>query len=59
MRTTSLKRPSSIENGYATALKLGMFGAPSGVLIDENGVIVTETAVGVPVFGHLSESTIR
>jgi hypothetical protein len=25
---------------------MGMFGTPSAVLIDENGIIATETAVG-------------
>ncbi|MBK9530036.1 MAG: TlpA family protein disulfide reductase [Acidobacteria bacterium] len=29
-----------------TATKLGMFGTPSAVLINENGVIVSETALG-------------
>ena len=42
----NIKSPIVIEKNYPTAIKLGMFGAPSAVLIDERGVIVTETAVG-------------
>ena len=38
--------PVILDKGYKTAAKMGMFGTPSAVLIDENGVIVTETAVG-------------
>ena len=41
-----IKSPIVIEKDYPTAIKLGMFGAPSAVLIDERGVIATETAVG-------------
>jgi hypothetical protein len=35
-----------IDRGYKTAAKLGMNGTPSAVLIDEDAVIATETAVG-------------
>ena len=49
----NIKSPILIEQGYATAMKLGMFGAPSGVLIDERGVIVSETAVGGPAIWSL------
>ena len=42
-----------IEPGYSTAIKLGMFGVPSGVLVDENGVIASETAVGGPAIWSL------
>ncbi|MEJ7847588.1 MAG: MauE/DoxX family redox-associated membrane protein [Pyrinomonadaceae bacterium] len=35
-----------LEKGYKTAIELGMFGTPSAVLIDEEGRIVTETAIG-------------
>ena len=38
--------PVILDKGYKTAAKLGMFGTPSAVMIDENGVIATETAVG-------------
>jgi peroxiredoxin len=34
------------DKDYKVSAKLGMFGTPSAVLIDENGVIATETAVG-------------
>jgi thiol-disulfide isomerase/thioredoxin len=45
-RNLDLGAPVVIDSGYKTAARLGMFGTPSAVLVDENGVIVTETAVG-------------
>ena len=42
----NIKSPIVLDKGYANAIKLGMFGAPSAVLIDERGVIVSETAIG-------------
>ena len=42
----NIKSPILLDKGYATAIKLGMFGAPSAVLIDERGVIISETAIG-------------
>lgn len=41
-----LELPVLLEKGNKTAIELGMFGTPSAVLIDEQGRIVTETAVG-------------
>ena len=41
-----LRSPIIMDSGYETAMKLGMSGTPSAVLIDESGRIVTETAVG-------------
>jgi peroxiredoxin/uncharacterized membrane protein YphA (DoxX/SURF4 family) len=41
-----LKSPVVIDPGYETANKLGMFGTPSAVVVDETGTIVTETAMG-------------
>lgn len=38
--------PVVIDKDYKTSTKFGMFGTPSAVLIDENGVIASETAVG-------------
>jgi thiol-disulfide isomerase/thioredoxin/uncharacterized membrane protein YphA (DoxX/SURF4 family) len=35
-----------IDKGYKTAGKLGMFGTPSAVLVDERGIIISETGVG-------------
>lgn len=49
----NINAPVVIEAGYPTAIKLGMYGAPSGVLIDENGIIITETAVGGPAIWSL------
>lgn len=48
-----INAPILIEPGYVTAIKLGMYGAPSAVLIDENGVIISETAVGGPAIWSL------
>jgi peroxiredoxin/uncharacterized membrane protein YphA (DoxX/SURF4 family) len=42
----NLNAPILLDKNYATAEKLGMVGTPSAVLVDENCVIVSETAVG-------------
>lgn len=41
-----LKSPILLDEGYKTAEKFGMFGTPSAVLVNENGKIISETAVG-------------
>ena len=41
-----LKSPILLDEGYKTAEKFGMFGTPSAVLVNEDGKIVSETAVG-------------
>ena len=41
-----LNAPIVLDAGYKAAAKLGMFGTPSAVLIDENGYFTTETGVG-------------
>lgn len=41
-----LRSPFVIDEGYKTAEKFGMMGTPSAVLVDDQGTIVTETAVG-------------
>jgi thiol-disulfide isomerase/thioredoxin/uncharacterized membrane protein YphA (DoxX/SURF4 family) len=41
-----LKSPIVLDEGYKTAEKFGMFGTPSAVLVNENGKIISETAVG-------------
>ena len=41
-----LKAPIVLDSGYKTSEKLGMFGTPSAVMVDESGTIVTETAMG-------------
>lgn len=43
-----LKSPVIRDEGHRTAAQLGMFGTPSAVLVNEQGVIVTETAIGAP-----------
>jgi thiol-disulfide isomerase/thioredoxin/uncharacterized membrane protein YphA (DoxX/SURF4 family) len=41
-----LNAPILIDEGYKTSEKFGMSGTPSAVLINENGKIVSETAIG-------------
>ncbi len=41
-----LTSPIVLEHGYKTAGKFGMFGTPSAVLVNRNGKIVSETAIG-------------
>lgn len=41
-----LSSPILLDKGYKTAVLLGMSGTPSAVLVDEAGVIISETAVG-------------
>ncbi len=43
-----LHSPIILDEGYKTAGKLGMFGTPSAVLVNEDGKIVSETAIGAP-----------
>jgi len=41
-----LRSPVILDEGYKTASGFGMFGTPSAVLVNEDGKIVSETAVG-------------
>src|SRR5262249_52323915 len=43
-----LSSPIILDEGYKTANKLGMFGTPSAILVNEDGKIVSETAIGAP-----------
>ncbi|HVF46436.1 MAG TPA: redoxin domain-containing protein [Pyrinomonadaceae bacterium] len=43
-----LKSPIVLDEGHKTAGDFGMFGTPSAVLVNEDGRIVSETAVGAP-----------
>ncbi len=45
-REIGLKSPIVLDEGYKMAEKFGMYGTPSAVLINENGKIASETAVG-------------
>ncbi len=47
-RELGLSSPIVLEKDYKTAVKLGMYGTPSAVLINEHGVIVSEAAIGAP-----------
>ena len=42
----NLKSPILLDEKFKTAEKFGMSGTPSAVLVDENGRIVSETAIG-------------
>ena len=41
-----LNSPVILDEGYKTAIGFGMFGTPSAVLVNEEGKIISETAVG-------------
>lgn len=41
-----LNAPILLDKDYKTSEKLGMFGTPSAVLVNEDGKIVSETAIG-------------
>jgi peroxiredoxin/uncharacterized membrane protein YphA (DoxX/SURF4 family) len=43
-----LKSPVIQDEGHKTAAGFGMYGTPSAVLVNEDGVIVSETAIGAP-----------
>lgn len=43
-----LNSPVVTDAGHKTAAGFGMFGTPSAVLVNEDGKIVSETAVGAP-----------
>jgi peroxiredoxin/uncharacterized membrane protein YphA (DoxX/SURF4 family) len=45
-QSLGFRSPVVLDKGYKVSEKLGMFGTPSAVLIDETGTIVSETAVG-------------
>ncbi|MBK9216243.1 MAG: redoxin domain-containing protein [Chloracidobacterium sp.] len=48
LRELGLISPIVLDEGHRTAATLGMFGTPSAVLVNKDGVIVTETAIGAP-----------
>jgi thiol-disulfide isomerase/thioredoxin/uncharacterized membrane protein YphA (DoxX/SURF4 family) len=43
-----LESPVILDEGHQTAAGFGMYGTPSAVLVNEDGVIVSETAIGAP-----------
>jgi peroxiredoxin/uncharacterized membrane protein YphA (DoxX/SURF4 family) len=43
-----LVSPIVLDDGHKTSAGFGMFGTPSAVLVNEQGKIVSETAVGAP-----------
>jgi thiol-disulfide isomerase/thioredoxin len=45
-RSLGLNSSVVIDRGYKTAGKMGMFGTPSAVLVNEHGIIISETGVG-------------
>lgn len=52
-RNYGLSTPIVIDPGYKIAANLGIYGAPSGVIIDEDGIIASETAIGGPMIWSL------
>lgn len=58
-RELGMKAPILLEKGYKTAAGLGMRGTPSAVLINENGIIASEAAIGPPnikaLIGRMNE----
>ncbi|HSI88839.1 MAG TPA: MauE/DoxX family redox-associated membrane protein [Pyrinomonadaceae bacterium] len=47
-REFGLRSPIVLDANYKRAVQYGMSGTPSGILIDENGKIATEIAIGSP-----------
>ena len=43
-----LASPLILDEGHKTAAGFGMFGTPSAVLVNEDGRIISETAIGAP-----------
>jgi len=41
-----LNAPIVLDAGYKTAEKIGMYGTPSAVMLDESGKVISETALG-------------
>ena len=48
LQDLGLRSPVILDAGHKVSELLGMFGTPSAVLIDENGTIISEAAVGSP-----------
>ena len=47
-RQLNLDSPILLDKDYKIAEKLGMFGTPSAILVNEKGKIVSEIAIGAP-----------
>lgn len=47
-KALELNSPVILDKGYKIAGELGMSGTPSAILVNENGEIVSETAIGAP-----------
>ncbi len=46
LKDFGLRSPVVLDEGHRTAGTLGMWGTPSAILVNEDGVIITETAIG-------------
>ena len=46
LRETGLRSRIVLDPKYSASVEFGMFGTPSGVIVDRNGVIATEIAIG-------------
>ncbi|REJ78987.1 MAG: DoxX family membrane protein [Acidobacteria bacterium] len=58
-RGLGISAPILLEDDYDTANKLGMRGTPSAILIDENGLFVSETGIGAENIWALAGETAR
>ena len=47
-KTLDLKAPIVLDEGYKLSGEIGMMGTPSGIVVNGNGEIITETGVGAP-----------
>ena len=52
-RSLGLDAPIVLDRDYKHSAKIGMYGTPSAVLIDENGKIASETGVGAEMIWAL------
>jgi thiol-disulfide isomerase/thioredoxin len=48
LRETGITTPIVLDPNYTASAEFGMYGTPSGVLVDENGIIATEPGIGAP-----------
>ncbi|MDM7924208.1 MAG: redoxin domain-containing protein [Pyrinomonadaceae bacterium] len=48
LREAGLETPIFLDPDFKVSIEFGMFGTPSAVLVDENGVIRSESAIGAP-----------
>lgn len=52
-RSYGLKTPLILDTDYKLSVNMGMFGAPSALLVDENGIVSSEAAISAPMIWAL------